>query len=111
MHAAAAEHFVKMSMPAEIEVAVDSIEHAVRTTWAQWIRLASIPGSGKSSIGEALRIRWPQAVVLPMDGYHLPRRLLDAEVMRRRGAPHAFDHQRLRTDLLRLIETGSGQFP
>lgn len=60
---------------------------------------------------KALRVRWPGAVVLPMDGYHLPRRLLDAQGMRRRGAPHPFDPERLRADLLRLQTTGAGEFP
>jgi pantothenate kinase len=46
-----------------------------------------------------------------MDGYHLPRRMLDAEGLRRRGAPHTFDPARLRADLLHLKATGAGAFP
>ena len=46
-----------------------------------------------------------------MDGYHLPKRMLDAEGFRRRGAPHTFDPERLRANLLRLKATGAGEFP
>ena len=98
-------------MHAEIIAAADAVELSVRARGARFVALAGIPGSGKSTVAEALRARWPGAVVLPMDGYHLPRRLLDAEGMRRRGAPHTFDPARLRTDLLRLKEIGAGEFP
>ena len=98
-------------MPAEILAAADAIERAVRSRDARFVALASVPGSGKSTVAEALRARWPGAAVLPMDGYHLPRRLLNAEGMSRRGAPHTFDPARLRADLLRLKTTGAGEFP
>ena len=98
-------------MRAEIVAAADAIERAVRARNAVFIGLAGIPGSGKSTVAEELRTRWPGAIVLPMDGYHLPKRMLDAEAMRRRGAPHTFDPERLRADLLRLKETGAGEFP
>ena len=98
-------------MRAEIIAAADTIERAVRARNAVFIGLAGIPGSGKSTVAEELRTRWPGAVVLPMDGYHLPKRMLDAEGMRRRGAPHTFDPETLRADLLRLKETGIGDFP
>ena len=98
-------------MSAEIIAAADAIERAVRARNAVFIGLAGIPGSGKSTVAEELRPRWPGAVVLPMDGYHLPKRMLDAESMRRRGAPHTFDPERLRADLRRLKETGAGDFP
>ena len=95
----------------EIAATADAIERAVRARDAKLIALAGLPGSGKSTVAAALRTRWPSAAVLPMDGYHLPRRLLDAEGLRRRGAPHTFDPARLRADLLRLKTKGAGVFP
>ena len=98
-------------MPPEILATADAVERAVQARDARFVALAGIPGSGKSTVAEALRTRWPSAVVLPMDGYHLPRRLLDAEGLRRRGAPHTFDAIRLRADLVHLKATGTGDFP
>ena len=98
-------------MRAEDFAAIDTIEQAVRARGAQWIAIAGVPGSGKSTIAEALRLRWPRAAVLSMDGYHLPRRMLDAEGLRRRGAPHTFNRDRLRADLWQLKRTGTGVFP
>lgn len=100
-----------MNTHPEISATADTIERAIRTRGATLIALAGLPGAGKSTLAEILCARWPNAVVLPMDGYHLPRRMLDAEEMRRRGAPHTFDPERLRADLLRLKATGTGVFP
>lgn len=75
------------------------------------IGVAGIPGSGKTTLCDVLKQRLPEAVVVPMDGYHLPRCQLDAEGMRRRGAQHTFDAASFRADLLKLKEARSGLFP
>ena len=100
-----------MTTRPEISATADAIARAVRAHGARLVALAGLPGAGKSTVAEALCARWTGAVVLPMDGYHLPRRLLDAVGLRRRGAPHTFDPERLRADLLRLKATGAGVFP
>jgi pantothenate kinase len=46
-----------------------------------------------------------------MDGYHIYRKDLNEEGVRRRGAPFTFDFVRLRKDLIKLRETGEGAFP
>ena len=46
-----------------------------------------------------------------MDGYHLPRSQLDAEGLRRRGAPYTFDASAFRADIARLRQSHSGFFP
>jgi len=56
------------------------------------IGIVGAPGAGKSTIGEQLVALLPEAVLLPMDGYHLPQ----AELVRlgrrdRMGAPDTFD--------------------
>ena len=73
--------------------------------------VAGIPGSGKSTLCAAVRELMPDIVVLPMDGYHLPRRLLDEEGLRRRGAPHTFDAAAFRTDIESLRRQREGVFP
>jgi len=79
---------------------------------APWVvAVVGIPGSGKSTVAEAIAARRPGAVVLPMDGYHLPRSALSADGLARRGAPDTFAPDDLRADLLRLRQAGSGTFP
>lgn len=75
------------------------------------VGLAGIPGSGKTTIANELAARIPGAVVVPMDGYHLPRASLTPEQMIRRGAPDTFDFQALRQDLEALRTTRQGVFP
>jgi len=54
--------------------------------------IAGAPGSGKSTLSEALVACLPEAALLPMDGFHLDDRVLNARGHRpRKGAPHTFD--------------------
>lgn len=75
------------------------------------IAVVGIPGSGKSTLSQELQRRLPSSVVLPMDGYHLPQRLLSDEAMKRRGAPYTFDSAKLREDLVSLRNNHTGRFP
>jgi fructokinase len=76
----------------------------------QVIAIAGAPASGKSVLGDALRGALCEhgipTELVPMDGFHLDNRVLDARGLRRRkGAPETFDFagfhallQRLRTE-------------
>lgn len=75
------------------------------------VGLAGIPGSGKTTLARAVASRVPGAVVVPMDGYHIPRCRLDAEGLRRRGAPHTFDVAAFRADVENLRRSHAGVFP
>jgi len=57
------------------------------------IAIAGGPGSGKSTLAEDLVGKLgPTAALVPMDGFHLDNRLLDARGVRpRKGAPQTFD--------------------
>lgn len=72
------------------------------------VGIAGAPASGKSTLAETLVAglnagRPGRAAVLPMDGYHLDDRVLEARGHRpRKGAPHTFDVGGLRHMLLRL---------
>ena len=62
----------------------------------QIIALAGPPASGKSTLAETLArdltAAGRQAAVVPMDGFHLDNRVLDARGLRhRKGAPDTFD--------------------
>lgn len=78
---------------------------------AYLVGIAGIPGSGKSTLCAAVRGLAPGVAVVPMDGYHIPRRLLDEEGLRRRGAPHTFDADSFRADIESLRTTRAGVFP
>lgn len=75
------------------------------------VGISGIPGSGKSALAQTLASRITGAVVVPMDGYHIPRCQLDAEGLLRRGAPHTFDRDSFRRDMKSLHRTHFGVFP
>jgi pantothenate kinase len=75
------------------------------------VGIAGVPGSGKTTLCRSIAARRPDAIVVPMDGYHLPRSRLDAEGMRCRGALHTFDGDAFHADLETLRWTRSGVFP
>lgn len=72
------------------------------------IAIAGAPGSGKSTVAEALVAQLNQATpgrasVLPMDGYHYDNMLLEQfGRLARKGAPDTFDVAGLRHMLIRL---------
>lgn len=56
------------------------------------VAVAGPPGSGKSTLAAALAALSPGTVMLPMDGFHLDNRVLDARGLRaKKGAPETFD--------------------
>ena len=56
------------------------------------VALAGPPAAGKSTMAGRLAAALPDAVALPMDGYHLDNRLLTAKgLLPRKGAPETFD--------------------
>jgi pantothenate kinase len=80
---------------------IAAIENTSRSS-RHLIAIAGAPGSGKSTLAKEVTKRinvvlgQDVAVNVPMDGYHLYRRQLDAmadpdEAYRRRGAPWTFD--------------------
>ncbi len=68
------------------------------------------PGSGKSTIAERIvaDIGAPDAVAVPMDGYHLSNRVLDELGLRgRKGAIETFDGGGYRSLLARVRDPGA----
>jgi pantothenate kinase len=75
------------------------------------VGIAGVAGSGKTTLCRELACRRPDAVIVAMDGYHLQRSQLDAEGLRRRGAPHTFDSEAFQRDIAQLRQTRGGWFP
>ncbi|PPB79481.1 fructokinase [Albidovulum inexpectatum] len=62
----------------------------------QLVALAGPPGTGKSTVAEALaqaiRQRGQKVTIVPMDGFHLDNRVLEPRgLLPRKGAPETFD--------------------
>jgi pantothenate kinase len=70
------------------------------------IGIAGAPGSGKSTIADALAQRLGSSVVIPMDGFHLPQaRLVELGRRDRMGAPDTFDVEAFVETVARLSTT------
>lgn len=91
---------------------VDQVLSAIKKIPTPYlVAVSGIPGSGKSTLCSAITNKIPGAVTLPMDGYHLTRKQLSDQDMKRRGAPHTFDYDLLREDLENLRINHAGSFP
>jgi pantothenate kinase len=81
-----------------------------------WVALAGPPGAGKSTISSQLVSRLPNAIIIPMDGFHYSKAYLEtmpdpALAFARRGADWTFDANKF-VNLLKLShENGTGKFP
>ena len=75
------------------------------------VALAGAPGSGKSTLADHLALGTGGRVV-PMDGFHLDNRVLDARGLRaRKGAPETFDAAGFSTMIARLKAGGEVAIP
>lgn len=71
------------------------------------VAISGPPGSGKSTIAEALVTAREDAALLPMDGFHLDNSTLrQRDLLHRKGAPETFDTDGL-CALLRQVRAGA----
>ena len=76
------------------------------------VAIAGPPGSGKSTLAAALADALPGAALVPMDGFHLDNRLLDARGLRaRKGSPDSFDADGFAALMARLRAPGEVIYP
>ena len=77
----------------DVLAALTSVVELVEAAGAhRIIGIAGAPGAGKSRIAAELVGLLPNAVLLPMDGFHLPQaRLVELGRRDRMGAPDTFD--------------------
>jgi pantothenate kinase len=71
---------------------VDAVADLIRREAPTTVGIAGSPGAGKSTLAGHLVHLLPSAVLLPMDGFHLPQaRLVELGRRDRMGAPDTFD--------------------
>lgn len=85
-----------------------------RTSARTLVAIAGAPASGKSTFAaelvRLLNLRKRQAVVVPMDGFHLDNRILeDRGLQQRKGAPETFDAPGF-VRLIEALKTGEEVF-
>ncbi|MDJ0319115.1 nucleoside/nucleotide kinase family protein [Pseudarthrobacter sp. PS3-L1] len=80
-----------MDSPA-LTTALDELLHRLVPGQRLILGIAGAPGSGKSTVAQALQRELEAAVVVPMDGFHLGNAIIDGTPLRdRKGAPDTFD--------------------
>jgi pantothenate kinase len=87
----------------------DVVTAALSSEYRIVVGIVGSPGAGKSTIAEQLvEVLQPSAVLLPMDGFHLPQsRLVELGRRDRMGAPDTFDIQLFRNTLV-AVRRGFG---
>jgi pantothenate kinase len=74
--------------------------------------IAGAPGAGKSTLADRVVAAVPDAVLVPMDGFHLAQRVLDETGLAdRKGAPETFDRDGYVALLARIRAQREGDGP
>ena len=60
-----------------------------------FISITGIPGSGKSTLARQLQQNIPDSILIPMDGFHIPKAELTCDQMKIRGHSSTFYPQKL----------------
>ena len=69
----------------------DKIVESIEKKNLRIIGISGVPGAGKSTIASQLSNCLPKSVCLSMDGFHIYRKNLSEEGIKKRGAPFTFD--------------------
>ena len=92
---------------------IADVARVIPRTHRTIVGIAGSPGAGKSTIGAALVTELgSDAVLLPMDGFHLPQsRLVELGRRERMGAPDTFDVDAFVSTLTALADPGNSGNP
>lgn len=108
----------KASSETSMEPTTELLEqlHRMKGGARKLVAVAGPPASGKSTLAarlcDRLKQEGIQAETVPMDGFHLDNRLLDARGLRaRKGAPETFDMRGFVTLIERLKQEGDVVYP
>ncbi len=109
------------SLHIDASLVCDLVKTRVKGKSRTIIAIAGPPASGKSTLAETVARRingesesdsaFPQASLLPMDGYHLDNRILESRgLLARKGAPETFDAHGFCEAVKRLSSSGEELF-
>jgi len=100
---------VKITWEPEVAMVLDKLASVSNPNRPFMVGVVGIPGSGKSTSAEiiAAMLGEEKAIVMPMDGFHIPLAELAefpnaADAIYRRGAPHTFHAKNLAEELNRI---------
>ena len=97
-----------------MEDKIKSVEEITKTIREQKYRLigvSGVPGAGKSTLAKKLSTNLNESVSLSMDGFHIYRKFLSEEGIKRRGAPFTFDYDKFKMKMISIYEKKETKFP
>lgn len=107
-----AKYYKKIS---NVKNIFDSNENDKTTKNFFIVGISGIPGSGKSTISEEIKQHLNSSnintTILPLDGYHIPRKNLNQELLLVRGSVQTFDLEQYVKDIKEFIIKGEFKFP
>ncbi len=97
-------------LTAKVNLVLDAIDSARGNSDRILVAITGAPASGKSTLSaevlRRLRLKKIDSEVVPMDGFHLDNRILDARgLLPRKGAPETFDSHGF-CHLIRRLKAG-----
>ena len=77
-------------------LSLEEIASQIKSEKLRIIGVSGVPGAGKTTIAEKLQHLIPDSIRLSMDGFHIYRKDLNEEGIKRRGAPFTFDYHKFK---------------
>lgn len=90
---------------------ITEISELIKAKQHRIVGISGVPGAGKSTLAKKLQELIPDCKSLSMDGFHIYRKDLSPEGVKRRGAPFTFDYSKFREKMLCVKKQEPVKFP
>lgn len=94
-----------------MQSSIAEISELVKAKQHRIVGISGVPGAGKSTLAKKLAELIPNCKSLSMDGFHIYRKDLSPEGLKRRGAPFTFDYAKFREKMLQIKKQEPTKFP